>query len=66
MIRIVCTRADAGMAANVGGPVTIHMKTFDVDLPEIEAWLKERGHTYEERTFTGIEIIPVAQEESRG
>jgi hypothetical protein len=57
MIRIVCSIADASMAANVGGPVQVAMKTFDVDLPELEQWLTKRDHSYQERTFTGIEVI---------
>jgi hypothetical protein len=57
MVRIICTESDAAMAANVGGPVTQRMKSFDVDIPELEKWLKDRPSTYMERTFTGLELL---------
>ena len=58
MIRFVCFEADAGMAANVGGPVKVENKTFDFDLPEFEAWLKEEK-SYTNRGFVGIELLPL-------
>lgn len=43
MIRLVVRTDDAGMAANVGGNVDTSYKTFDVDLPEVEAFLRDKG-----------------------
>jgi hypothetical protein len=57
MIRLICFEADAGMAANVGGPVRITRKTFDIEAPEMEAWLREEG-SYINRGFEGIEVLP--------
>ena len=56
MIRLICSETDAGMAANVGGPVTVNHKTFDVELPEVEVWLTAKL-PYAERRFVGIEIL---------
>lgn len=61
MIRLICTEVDAGAAANVGGPVNVYHKTFDAELPELEAWLREpkkMSWSYTDRMFTGIELLP--------
>jgi len=60
MIRVICSETDAGLAANVGGPVTVKCKTFDYNLEEVETWLSQANQpdfTYIERRFVGIEII---------
>jgi hypothetical protein len=65
VIRIVCTEVDAGAAANVGGPVHVRMKTFDVDIPELEAWLAPvANNTYLDRSVAGVEVR--TGEETRG
>lgn len=59
MIRIVIQEDDAGMAANVGGCVKSTCKTFDVDLPEVEAYLSEpqqKGWRFTQRSLVGIEL----------
>ena len=60
MLRIICCDVNCGAAANVGGPVHTAFKTFDVDAPEVEAFLLEfvgKGG-YTERSVTGVEILP--------
>ena len=60
MIRIAVTVADAGMAANVGGPVQISLKTYDIECPEMESLLREgaRGNTgYMQAFVSGVEIL---------
>jgi hypothetical protein len=60
VIRIICSETDAGVAANVGGPVTVTYKTFVVDIAQLEEWLKEptaKKWTYTERRVHGIELI---------
>jgi len=57
MIRLILSEADAGMAANVGGPVTITYKTFDIDAPEVEAWLKSPTSSYAQRRLVGCEVL---------
>ncbi len=66
MIRIVCQSSDPGMAINIGGPIHLDMKTFDVDLPEVEAWFAGKIGTYESRDFIGIEILPKTEDQKRG
>ena len=56
MIRIICRVDDASMAANVGGSVQTEFKTFDIEHPELEAWLKDVG-TYSQRYVAGAERI---------
>jgi hypothetical protein len=41
MIQIIVQQDDAGMAANVGGHVLTTHRTFTIDAPELEAYLKE-------------------------
>jgi hypothetical protein len=62
MIRLIASETDAGQAANVGGPVSVRHKTFDIHIPELEAWINEpleKKWGYIERRFEGIEILPV-------
>lgn len=60
--RILCFEADAGMAANVGGPVVTRPRTFDVELPdEIGEWLNGSGG-FINRGITGVEILAVPAE----
>lgn len=58
MIRIVVQVTDAGMAAHIGGPVQTWCKTFDVEVPELEAFLaKDPNNTYREKSVVGIEVL---------
>ena len=61
MLRIIAQESDGAMAANVGGDVFISTKTFDVDLPELEAYLMENnGNTFSHRQVKGVEVIITA------
>jgi len=57
MIRIICSESDSTAAAFDAGLVRQTHKTFDVDLPEIEEWLRNKRNTYVERSVVGIEVI---------
>ena len=57
MIRIICSNTDYADAANVGGHVSVTYKTFDVDLPAVEAWINEQVQ-WSSRSFIGIECLP--------
>lgn len=39
VIRILCVECDIGTAVNIGGPVEQKGKSFDIDCPDLEAWL---------------------------
>lgn len=56
MIRIVVQIANAGMAANVGGPVQTSIKTFEVEAPELERFMEDRCHGYQEKHIVGVEL----------
>lgn len=56
MIRIIVQTNDAGMAANIGGNVQIKHRIFDVDLPALEAFLREDVGTYAHRQVIGVEL----------
>jgi hypothetical protein len=59
MIRIIIETCEAGMAANVGGSVQTSYRTFDVELPEVEAFLRQvKGSPYTERQVLGVELLP--------
>jgi len=49
------------MAVNVGGDVLTTYKTFDVELPEVEAYLSAMPNQYTERSVVGIEVGAAAQ-----
>ena len=51
MIRIVVIESDYGAAANIGGPVETTPHTFEIDHPEIERLLGNRGK------YTTVEIM---------
>jgi len=63
MLRIIIRETDCSGAANVGGPVHQNIKSFDVDLPEVEAYLLEykgKGRIeYLTREVIGVEIREV-------
>ncbi len=57
MLRIIIETIDYGTAANLGGPVNIIHKTFDVDLPEVEKYLRLQNDRWSHGRVTGIEIV---------
>ncbi len=62
MIRIIVETCDAGIAANVGGSVETTFRTFDVILPELEAFLRQPEGppkwSYSHRRVKGVEVLP--------
>jgi len=56
MIRVICYENDYSDAANVGGRNIETYKTFDIQAPEIEAWIKAESK-WRTRTISGFEII---------
>lgn len=60
MIRLIMREDDMGHAANAGGPVVTQFKTFDVDLPAVEEWLRQSSGIYSQRQLAGIELLPAA------
>jgi hypothetical protein len=58
MIRLIVNIADAGLAANVGGPVQQRFKTFDIEHAELEKLLTpDPRNSYRETYLSGCEII---------
>lgn len=59
MIRIICREvhiADVALGGAPSAPIT--MKTFDVDLPELEEYLKPKESTsYNYCEVVGVELI---------
>lgn len=61
MIRVVVQTIGVVDAVHVGGPVHTSLHTFDVELPEIEAFLSEperMNDHYTHRQIVGFEIRP--------
>ena len=57
-IRVVARIDDAIMAANVGGSVLVTYRTFEVEMPVVEAFLRaEPESKYEHRQVVGIELV---------
>lgn len=43
-LRLICRQTDCGDGANVSGaPAHVTYRTFDIDAPEVEAWLRRYG-----------------------
>lgn len=60
MIRLIVRAKDAGAAAHVGGPVDIDYRTFDVEAPALEAFLRGADPTaYTHRHVVGVEVLPI-------
>ena len=58
MLRIVAKLDSCGMAANVGGSTLSTFKTFDVELPELEAYLRScDDQTYMHVQVIGVEVL---------
>jgi hypothetical protein len=61
MLRLIIKCTDQGFACNIGGPGTvpdISMKTFDVDLPEVEKFLRPgKAYPFVMREVIGVEVI---------
>jgi len=60
VIRVIVRTDDAAMAANVGGHVLTTYKTFDVDLDvaELEKFLRLSLPEYSHRQICGWELLP--------
>lgn len=61
MIRILCVECDIGTAANIGGAVETKGKSFDIECPELEAWLNglsESQRKWISRTVAAVEVRP--------
>jgi hypothetical protein len=60
-IRIIVRTDNAQMAVNVGGAVYTYFRTFDVELPEIEAALDSGGRhedgSFEHTQVVGVEVL---------
>ena len=57
-IRIIVREADVGAAMHVGGPVRSILKTFDVELPDLERYLRAEGQPdYVHREVMGVELL---------
>lgn len=61
MLRIIMVEADAGMAVNVGGPVEVSYRTFDVEIPELEKALRDKTNRYRQRSVCGVELLPLPE-----
>jgi hypothetical protein len=58
MIRILVREVDVCDAANTGAPPAITFRTYDVEIPAVEATLLEcRGATYTRREVVGVELL---------
>jgi hypothetical protein len=69
-LRIIVRTDDAGMASNVGGSVLSEFKTFDIDAPELEAFLREytgrskTGTCFWHRQVIGVDVLPAPETEN--
>lgn len=57
MLRIICRDTDATEVVHANGQYHVRYRTFDVELPEVEAYLA-RVALYGHRAIMGAEIIP--------
>lgn len=58
-LRIIVCDVDSGNACNVGGPVEVKYRTFDIEAPEVEAFVREPkdfGWSYYQRHISGVEV----------
>jgi hypothetical protein len=65
MLRLIVQIVDTGAAANIGGPVETRYRTFDVDLPEVEAELR-KADNWTTRHVVGAEVLAASSSEGKG
>lgn len=59
-LRIIVRTDDAWMPVQIGGTVQTIIKTFDIEAPVVEGYLREvLGQSYTQRQVIGVEIIPL-------
>jgi hypothetical protein len=70
-LRIIVRTDDAGMVANVGFDCVLsELKTFDIDAPELEAFLREytgrskTGTCFWHRQVIGVDVLPAPETEN--
>jgi hypothetical protein len=69
-LRVIVRTDDAGMPANVGGSVLSEFKTFDIDVPELESFLREytdrskTGTCFWQRQIIGVDVLPAPETEN--
>lgn len=57
-LRIIVATTDAARAAHVGGPIEVKYKTFDIEAPEVERFLKSgKPNNFWDRTIVGVEVL---------
>lgn len=58
MIRVIVRTVGYGRSVHVGGPVSEDFKTFDIEAPELEGYLrKENAIQYVEAQAIGVELL---------
>lgn len=70
MLRVIVKRSDTSVACNIGGPGTgadISYKTFDIEAPALEEWLRGGGldeARYDIREAIGVEVLQAPESEN--
>ena len=63
MIRVIVQIIDVACSVNVGGPVETRVKTFDIEIPEIEEYLRKVDkQNYTNWLITGFELLDKPKE----
>jgi len=56
-LRVIVQSISAEAAANVGGQVWSEMKTFDIEAPKLEMFLRAHIPALAHREVVGIEVL---------
>jgi len=56
-VRLIVRTVDVGAACNVGGPVNVLYKSFDLHVPELESFLKKNQVKYVTSEVIGAELV---------
>lgn len=56
MIRIICVEVDYCVTYATGTQASVYHKTFDIEAPELEEWIKKHPE-YNNRSVIGAEIL---------
>lgn len=57
MLRVVVRTDNAGMAAHVGGAPITTWRSFDIEAPMLEAFLREELGDFAHRQAAGVELM---------
>jgi hypothetical protein len=55
---VVVRSSDVDAVVHAGGNASVTFRTFDIEAPALEEFLREKRSNYEDREVIGVELLP--------